>query len=600
MQNHPLMLDAASIQALLQPATPPLPELERLRGDPSALRGTPQLAEFLAQTDPLMQGVAQIPQTTYTAYRRFIGDGDRSEYEAAYFGRRARLAALALRIALGLGADPPLRPLVEDYLWAICEESSWVLPAHERCRIDLFAAETAFMLGDALNLLGDKISHEVRSRVRGEVERRIFEPYLRHHAREDWYMGLHNWNGVCNSSVAAAFLLLEPEPGRVAQALAIAFRGLDHFLRSAFEADGGSNEGVAYWHYGLFNLVALSEMLRARSGGAIDLLVGERMRQIAAYPARMQLSGSAFAAFSDCDETLTFHPGMLARLMARTGEQSLRGLLVQTVEPRENWRLTMMLRTLLWWDGERPRAAEIADASLPSCGVARIVGRAEGGAQMVLALKAGHNAENHNQNDIGSLIVHVDGENLLTDPGRGLYSRFYFGPQRYENIFANSYGHSVPRINGQLQPPGREYQGALLPIERGAGQVAVAAEIAGAYPPCGLRSLRRELSCGDDGSIQLSDTFICDADAPEIEEALITWCEAAVVGPAATITGERHELQISIVAPAAASFQLELLEEACRANRKPGVLRRLSVALPAGSRQFTLRMRVRPRGDHAA
>jgi Heparinase II/III-like protein len=596
MLSHPLSLDAPSIQALLRPSTPPLPELEQLRANPTSLTSTPQLAEFLQQTAHLMDGIAHIPQTTYTAYRRFINDGDRGEYEAAYFGRRMRLAALALRITLGIDTDLPLRALAENYIWAICEESNWVLPAHERRLIDLFAAETAFMLGDTLNLLGDAISPEVRSRVRSEVERRIFEPYLRHYALEDWYLGVHNWNGVCNSSVAAAFLLLEPEPSRVAQALAIAFRGLDHFLTHAFEADGGSNEGVAYWHYGLFNLVALSEMLRARSDGAIDLLSGERMRQIAAYPARMQLSGSAFAAFSDCDETLTFHPGTLARLMQRTGEASLRNLLVQTTAPRENWRLTMMLRSLLWWDGARPSQAEITDANLPSCGVARIVGRAEGGAQIVLALKAGHNAENHNQNDIGSFIVHVDGENLLTDPGRGLYSRFYFGPRRYENIFANSYGHSVPRINGQLQPPGREYQGVLHTPERGADRAVMAAEIAGAYPPCGLRSLRRELAYHADGTIHLTDSFTCDADVPQIEEALVTWCDVRLASHSAIIIGERHELLLTIAAPGAAEFALETLDEACRANRKPGVLKRLTVALPAGSRQFTLHMRVRPRG----
>jgi hypothetical protein len=58
----------------------------------------------------------------------------------------------------------------------------------------------------------------------------------------------------------------------------------------------------------------------------------------------------------------------------------------------------------------------------------------------------------------------VDGENLLTDPGRGLYSRNYFGERRYESAFASSYGHSVPRIDGQLQAAGAEFRGELLGV----------------------------------------------------------------------------------------------------------------------------------------
>ncbi len=590
---NPFTLNVAEMTRLLDPHAPLIPELEQARSNPHTLHGTRQVGEFLEYSAPLLASIGQMPQTDYSAYRRYIRDGDRREYEAAYFGKRTHLAAAALRLFLGSDPALPLADTVHNYLWNICEESNWVLPAHERCRVDLFAAETAFMLADTLNLLGDQIAPEVRARVRAEVEQRVFKPYLQHHALEWWYLGDNNWNGVCNSSVAAAFLLLEPEPVRVAEALVIALRGLDHFLSVAFEADGGSNEGVAYWHYGLFNLLALSELLRARTNGQIDLLDSERMRRIAAYPAKMQLSGSAYAAFSDCDETLTFHPGFLTRLLERTGEQSLRNLLVQTTELREHWRLTMMLRSILWWDGTRPAVATIDDAILPDCGVARLTSHAPDGSQIVVAIKAGHNAENHNQNDIGSIIVHVDGENLLTDPGRGLYSRFYFGPQRYDNIFANSYGHSVPRIDGQLQLPGRNYIGQLLGAERSAGMARVEVELAGAYAVPQLGSLRRELAVMDDGTIRLADTIQFAGTSLAVEEALVTWAECVLDADnraAAHIHGQRHTLHLMIEEPIGATFALEQLEQQSRANLKDGILKRLSVALPLGTQRFILRM----------
>jgi len=581
--SNPFDLGVDNIADLLAAGAPLLPELELARGDLAHLRMAPQAQLVLGQTAPLMDTIEQIPQTPYTLYRLFVRSGERGRYETPYFLKRSNLAAVALR--LFLDGDPAetthLRNLTQDYLWSICEESNWVLPAHERDLIDLFAAETGFVLAETLHLLGDRLDAEVRARVRQEIERRIFDPYLRFHQSLHWYMGHHNWNSVCNSAVAATFLLLEPEPGHVAQAIALALAGLRAFLDTAFEADGSSTEGVAYWHYGLINFVALAEMLRARSGGAIDLLTSDHMRRVAAYPAKMQLSGAWFASFSDCDETLSFNPGIIARLAERSAEPSLLNLLARPAEPGGDWRLTMMLRNLLWWDGVQPAAAEVGDALLPAGGVARLAATTPAGARVVLAIKAGHNAENHNQNDVGSFMLHIDGENLLTDPGRGLYSRDYFGARRYENIFANSYGHSVPRIGGQLQATGRVFHGDLLGAEADGTLKWATIEFARAYPIEGLSSATRRITLAADGMAWLEDAFRFAATPAEVEEALVTWHDVEIDGACALIQGQRHALRLTIESPAGARFALERLEEQSRANAKPGVLKRMSFMLPA-------------------
>ena len=53
---------------------------------------------------------------------------------------------------------------------------------------------------------------------------------------------------------------------------------------------------------------------------------------------------------------------------------------------------------------------------------------------LVLATKGGHNGELHNQNDVGNVIVHVETESVISDIGRGRYTKAYFGPERYEHI----------------------------------------------------------------------------------------------------------------------------------------------------------------------
>ncbi len=576
-QRDPFHLTAAEIRQLIIPGAACVPELETARRDLDALRLAPQTQAVLAQTEPLMDVLEHIPFPTYTHYRSFIHKGDRRDFETPYFARRSKLSAAAIRLFLGQSA---LKDSVQDYAWALCEETNWVLPAHENVEIDLFSAETGFMLADMLNLLGNVLDAEVRSHIRIEIERRILHRYLRFCRLYGWYQGSNNWNGVCNSSVAATFLLLEPEPGRVARALELALAGLRVFLDTAFEQDGSSTEGVAYWHYGLINLVSLSEMLRARTNGAVDLLDSERIRKIAAYPAKMLLSASRFATFSDCDDVLNFDPGIIARLMERTGEPSLVSLLTPPIPAGRHWRLAMWLRDILWWDGQYHEIDPLNDAYLPLGGVARLVAQSPGSAQVVLAIKAGHNAENHNQNDVGSFILHADGETFLADPGRGLYTRQYFGPERYDNIFANSYGHSVPRIGGWLQKEGREFCGEIVSVETSGPVKRVEIEFARAYPVTNLVSARRQVRLDLNGVIDLCDTFRFSDNPVEVEEALMTWLQVEANGATAVIYGERRDLRLTIESPAGAHFYVERLKEQCQANLKPQVLTRLAFTLP--------------------
>jgi hypothetical protein len=202
-------------------------------------------------------------------------------------------------------------------------------------------------------------------------------------------------------------------------------------------------------------------------------------------------------------------------------------------------------------------------------------------------MKAGHNAEEHNHNDVGSFVLHIAGENLLTDPGRGLYTRDYFGPRRYENIFANSYGHSVPRIDGLLQGTGRAFAGTLLLDEQAGdaqGMKQVAIDFAAAYACPQLSSARREFRLAtqgaEAGTVWLRDQFQFIQGSHEIEEALLTWLECTVDGASARISGQQHDLRLTIEQPQGAQFHLELLEEQSKANQRSQTLKRLSITFP--------------------
>lgn len=552
-----------------------LPELQTALNAPEGLKAIPHIQKALHDTAECLKDVVTLPQLTYSLYRAFRTDGRRDPFETPYWLRRERVTAIVLRMLLG---DDALRDSLHDYLWAICEETTWIEPPHEGRTLCLSSASTAVTLSETLAFLGDRLHAEVRHRVRQELERRIFEPYLTHEYDLAQSWGVMNWNSVCNSGIGMAFLALEADRGRLALAIHQAMRGLQAYLEQGFASDGSTSEGIGYWHYGMSWFVQFAETLRAKTNGNIDMLSHEKMRDIAAFPARMSLSDRKFATFSDCPANPAFQTGIVARLAERVGEESL-GNLCDPEASVNVYDVPGLLRDILWRHNIQTSVLE-DDALLPAGGIVRLVSSTPTGCPIVLIAKVGHNGEHHNHNDIGSFILHIDGEDLLTDPGHGAYNRDYFNERRYENPFANSYGHSVPQIGGEGQGTGQEYSGTIRKVITTKKTKRLELDFSNAYPKeKGLLSATRTFSFStkDAQEILLQDTFRLGSPHISVEEALITWCEVSIDGSSAHILGARHALHLTIQQPVNAVFALKLLEAESRANAREGVLKRLTI-----------------------
>lgn len=571
-----------------------------------------------------------IPQTTYSLYRQFALSGARDGYENPYFEKRAMLTRAVVELILG---EADRVDLIQDLLWSICEETSWVLPAHEDRGpsvdvpdkpwqggtntaltrepdfIDLFAAETGASLAETLYFLEDRLTAEVAQRVRQEVERRIFHPYLAYGRKFWWHRGDLNWNAVCNGAVGLAFLRLERDPRRLAEAMTMVMEGFESYIATGFEADGGSLEGIGYWNYGLLYYVTLAELLNERTGGQIDLLANPRLRDIARYPLAIAFEPGRYFNFADAADEDMLQPGIVQHLAKRTGINDLVGLIIPY--DTKTWRgffsskLAIILRDLAWWDGQIhpfPAAAR-QDAYLPACALIKFTGQTSKGQPVILAAKAGYNSGHHYHLDIGHFIVSADGENLLCDPGRGLYTRGYFREQRFENIFANSFGHSVPRIGGHLQMPGPKFgqgsleRGQIISQGRDGAKKSVVMDIHAVYGLPKLTLAHRTLELDENtGAIRLEDRFEFRGSPLEVEEAFVTWYPVSVDGSTARIMGKRNELSLMVLEPAGAKFTADLLTEDCRANQREQTLTRLAAYLPTGSPRFVLQITVQPAG----
>jgi hypothetical protein len=584
------------------------------------IRNAPVTPRMLATMRAIVPNVHEIPMLTYSMYREFERIGERPGFQNPYFHRRAMLTRALVEYIMG---DAEMLTPIENILWAICEETSWVVPAHEEQgpdywdinppivrttplgahtsltrepdSIDLFAAETGAILAETVALVGDEIAPEVRQRVRQEVERHIFKPYLAYGRDHWWFKGALNWNGVCNGSIGLAFLRLERDPQTLAEALSMVLEGFEAYIETGFEADGGSIEGVGYWAYGLMYYTIVAEYLRELTGGELDLLGTERMKAIAYYPVGMALKPPMYLNFGDAPDTVDLPAGITQRIAERTGVHELRALIGSSTKPDEHSysiaKLPVILRQLVWWDARDYEQPPLRDYVLPMVGVVKMVGCA-GDKPAILAVTVGHNDGHHSHVDVGSFVYHIDGESLIPDAGRGKYNKAYFRQTRYDNPFNNASLHNIPRIGGHMQQPGpefggrRQYYGTIIEHGERDGRKFAIIDFHTAYDVPKLTQARRTLVLDPNtGAAEIRDEFAFDGDALSIEESFVTWHEVQADGDTVTITGERSVITVQADG---AHFTVEDLTHVCRENERNGALKRIST--PVNGTVFTLRI----------
>ena len=552
--------DLQELASLLQAAAPAPrfpPITDRVAwGELAARLGDARVAALIRQAEE--DAATPIPPLPATLFLEFDRTGRREGYETPMGQRRYMLAALAVAECLedqGRFLDPIL-----DVAWAICEESSWAAPAHqskladvEHPYLDLFAAMTALELAEADALVGAKLDPRLGKRIRTELDRRCFTPYLE---RDDfWWLICQegraaNWTAVCSGSVVGAALWTEADPARLAALLGRAITSMSSYL-ATFDQDGGSSEGPGYWDYGFGHYTILADLVHWRTDGALDLLGGDRLRQIASYPLRTVLSRGHYVNFSDCDATVTIAPAHLHYLAGHLAHPDFAALARQQPPHHPRTTLTWMLRDLFWTPTE-PGDDHFVPARHDWFGgmmwmVAR-VDPADPDA-LVLAAKGGNNHEMHNQNDVGNFIVHVNGESIIPDVGRGRYTRDYFGLERYEYFVNSSTGHSVPMPNGVRQSDGPAFAAQLLAHQATDDADRLFLDLTHAYPvEADLAFLRREICLHRDGPrgwVELVDEAEFATAPGQLVSALTTFGDVELGDGGLVIHGARGALRVS-------------------------------------------------------
>jgi hypothetical protein len=532
-------------------------------------------------------------------YLKFRETGDRKQYETLIHSRGSAVSALAL--AECLTGEGKYLTAMQDYIWAICEQSTWSYPAHlpnlpdpRDPYIDLGVAMTGLALSDLFILLGDWFDRGVQRRIRSELDIRLWSPYLAHndfHWQGNWLeRSVGNWTAVCTAGVLGSAINMNLEPEKLSRVVDRGLRSLEEYLET-FDPDGGSSEGPGYWDYGFGYFSIIAQLLAQRTDGWIDLFDNPQVHEIAQFPLRTRLSPSHYVSFSDCSLDVQMEPALLEVLAQRLDLPELRSLATDGDHPRAGVRgLTWLIRDLNWRQPAPAQPAELPEHVWFS-GLHWLISRDQESG-LVLAIKGGNNQELHNQNDVGSVIVHLDGESLIADPGRGTYTRQYFGPERYSYLVNSSRGHSVPVVAGFEQPAGVEFAATVVAHDHTAGRDTLRLDMTNAYPKeAGLASLQRTAVLDRaNHQITLTDAFAFTDGPASFESVLISLATIETGNDHVVIRGERLGLRVGFD-PQSVRFSLDTVPKVDLASG-PADVHRLVFSPAAPVQQGEIRLTI--------
>ena len=443
--------------------------------------------------------------------------GVRTNFDSTYFSRRTWLATTAI-LALIYPEEEKYIKELHEIIWATCDEYSWALTAHtngtiavDTTQVDLDNAETALWLAEIRDILGERLEPLIGERIDYEVHRRVFENYKK--GKFWWEAGENNWAAVCGGSVAGALMYLDPELFEELKPRLL--KTLNAFINT-FPDDGTCLEGPSYCGYGFGNFIIFADLYNRYTKGEVELLKGEKVKNISCYMQRCFIKGNATVSFSDGHRNGKAC-AIIQYLLNKKFPEDVRILPPELLSVKTS-SFSECVRAFIYFDPELPETPFKAEDIYAKDAHQFTANRDK----YSFVIKGGHNSEPHNHNDIGSFILADESGQVLCDIGAPLYTLQYFqNEHRYEHICSSSLGHSVPIIDGKAQLAGWKRRGDLSYNADG----TVSVEISSAYDIEDLEKLTRNIVFGEN-SIKLTDSF--NIDSSRVTERFVTLIEPQI------------------------------------------------------------------------
>jgi hypothetical protein len=298
-------------------------------------------------------------------------------------------------------------------------------------------------------------------------------------------------------------------------------RSLDGFLKF-HPADGGCDEGPGYWNRAAGSAFDCLDLLHSASGGRIDRFGEPLIREMGRFILRAHIAGDYFVPIGDCaaqlepERSLLFRFGRQVRdaeLLAAASHQAT----VDSVLPAKQYFGRQVYAVFEAADIlARTNAARSAlrDAWLPSEDMQLMTARSRAGSSSGLYVAAwgAHNAQSHNHNDVGNVLIFLDGKPVFIDVGAPTYTAATFSSKRYDHWAFQSQYHNLPTINGVMQEAGRRFAASEVDCKQTDAAATLTMNLAPAYPASAqVKSWRRTVTLVRNRHVEIRDQFALSA-----------------------------------------------------------------------------------------
>ncbi len=483
-----------------------------------------------------------------TGFLQFTRSKNSPQADKRYHERRSQLFNLVM--AESMEGTGRFNDKIADAVWAICEESSWVIPAHikglpnvDEPYVDLFAAETASLLAWTYYFAGDnlnQVSVQLKPRIVSEVKRRMFDPMQ---TATWWWIGnddpnklLNNWSPWIMSNYIAAALILVTDETKKAAAIKKGMNTIDHYL-NGLGNDAAINEGPIYWFPSIGCVFDALALLHSASAGKINLYQEPFLQQSASYIYKVHIADRYYVNNGDAEVTMDVDGVTLYRFGKSINDSTLMALgrhAAKNTSSISNKPIDRMFSRRFFNLAEMSacvkhegRYTMTKNAWMPD--IQMLCSRSDNG--FFVAAHGGHNAESHNHNDVGDFVVYFNGKPVLLDVGRGTYTPRTFSDERYSLWFNTSTYHNLPEVNGMQQKDGRQFGAKDVQYTNNTKFSSVSMDISGAYPAeAGLENWERTVSLYKKGWVEIKDDYSLKAPS-NVRQHFMTVCDADISRP---------------------------------------------------------------------
>ena len=468
--------------------------------------------QLIREAERMME--ESIPALYASDYMRFQRKGHRSAYSGPYFVRREMLNSLVM--AQAARPDEHMDTRIADLIWAICEESSWVIPVNNPLTmgdnslplpdiyeplVDAAAADTAADLCIAAQALGSRlhrITPQIIMRISYEVNRRIITPFLT--AREfNWMCGSKADAAVCLRGVMMAFLTFETDGRRRWQCMHKACELLDRLL-NRLPQDGSIPGGVSEWQATVDPIMDCLSMIKTATAGKVDASRERMIQLMCHYPVFCHIAQGWFVN----PGPQSMRPELSAPAMFRIGYEARDGALRQlgaflarTQGEGEKERLLLhrcqsaQLRARFESTEGAPPFRQAGCLLAQEILVARMQEDDEHG--LAMAICGGNNGQIGGHQDVGNIVLFAHGQPVLVDAG----------------CFSPTSMHSLPVIGDREQVTGANRRAEDVSYDLQPEYSMMSMNLAGLYPAeAHIMSWQRSAVYDrTDGMVQLMDVF---------------------------------------------------------------------------------------------